>query len=130
MRETSLLEIRQAKRLDHLVDLASRDAGDVGLLHYRDGRLLAAAARLEEAGEVAAAAELRDRQLELAGPGRPGSRSVAVAVRQSLLRRTLAPGGTDQLAHLCLHQLLHDPAQRLAQVVEPLALEQLADDLL
>jgi hypothetical protein len=44
----------QAKRLDRLVELRGRDAGDVGLLHDRDQRLLRSPPRLEEAREVAA----------------------------------------------------------------------------
>jgi hypothetical protein len=42
---------------------------------------------------------------------------------EPLLRRTLAAGGSDQLRHLRLHQLLTDPGQRLAQEVEPFPLE-------
>ena len=38
--------------------------------------------------------------------------------------------GADQLADLHLHQLLHDPAQALAQKVDPVFLKQVADDLL
>src|SRR5207245_7035070 len=56
----------QPERLDHLVDLARRDAGNVRLLHHAHERLLTALARLKERGEVAAAPDLRDRQLELA----------------------------------------------------------------
>jgi hypothetical protein len=51
-------------------------------------------------------------------------------VRKALLRRPLAPARPDQLGHLRLHQLLADPAQRLTQEIEPLALEQVADNLL
>jgi len=46
------------------------------------------------------------------------------------LRCPLAAGGADQLRDLRLHQLLADPAQRLAQEVESFALEQVANDLL
>src|SRR6266545_2673347 len=120
----------QPQRLDHLVDLPGRHAGHIRLLHHRDQRLLRASARLEEAGEVRATPQLRDRQLELAGACRPCPRPVAVAVRQPLLRGALAAGGANQLRHLDLHQLLHHPGQRLAQEVEPLLLEQIADDLL
>jgi hypothetical protein len=119
----------QPERLDHLIDLARGNAGDVRLLHHAHQSLLAAPARLEAAREVRAAAELRDRQLELARPRRPTPRAVAVAVRQPL-RCALAPLGADQLRHLCLHQLLHDPGKRLAQEIQTLALEQVADDLL
>src|SRR5213078_4024610 len=95
-----------------------------------DERLLAAAARLEEAREVRTASELRDRQLELAGARLPRAWPVAVAVRQPLLRRPLAASGADQLRHLRLHQLLHHPRERLAQEIKPLPLAQVADDLL
>jgi hypothetical protein len=120
----------QPERLDHLIDLPGRDAGDVGLLHDRDECVLAAPARLEEAREVAAAPELRDRQLELAGTRRPRARPVTVAVREPLLQRPLATLGAYQLRHLHFHQLLHDPEQALLQEVEPLSLEQVADNLL
>jgi hypothetical protein len=55
---------------------------------------------------------------------------VAVAMREPLLRRPLAARGADQLRHLRLHQLLHHPGKRLAQKVDALTLEQVADDLL
>ena len=86
----------QPERLDDLVDLPRRDAGDIGLLHHRDERLLGTAARLEEAREVAAATDLRDRELDLARPGRPRPGPVAVAVGQPLLRRPLAVAGADE----------------------------------
>jgi len=87
----------------------------------------------EERAELerrAAPPELRDRQLELARPRLPRPRPIAIAVRKPLLRRPLTPASADQLADLSLHQLLHDPRQRLAQEVETLTLEQVADDLL
>ncbi len=120
----------EPERLDHLIDLARGDAGDIGLLHRAHERLLRAAARLEEARKVAAAPQLRDGELELAGTGVPRPRTVAVAMREPLLGYSLAAGGTDELRHLRLHQLLADPGQRFAQEVEPLPLEQVADDLI
>jgi hypothetical protein len=51
-------------------------------------------------------------------------------VGQPLCRDALAAGGPDQLGDLGFHQLLHDPAQRLAQEIEPFAFEQVANDLL
>ena len=119
----------QAQRLHHLVDLARGDAGDVGLLDHGDERLLRASARLEEAGEVAAAPDLGDRELDLACPRRPRPRPVAVSVREALLGRSLAAGGADELRHLRLHQLLADPDERLAQVVDTLPFKEVADDL-
>jgi hypothetical protein len=120
----------QPKRLDDLIDLPGRDAGDIGLLHHRDERLLRTATRLEERREVAAPTDLRDRKLDLARPRRPRPSPITVAMRQPLIRRPLTTRGTDELRHLCLHQLLHNPGQRLAQEIEPLLLHQVADDLL
>jgi hypothetical protein len=114
----------QPERLDQLVNLSRRDAAHVRLLDHADQCLLAAAARLEERRNVRAAPDLRNRQLDLAGACVPAARPVAVAMRQPL-RVALAVLGADHLRHLSLHQLLHDPPQRLAQKVDPLpALEQ------
>jgi hypothetical protein len=52
-----------------------------------------------------------------------------VAVRQPLLA-ALPALGADQLRHLRLHQLLHNPEKRLVHEIKPLALEQVAHDLL
>ena len=79
MRETSDFEIRSPSD-STTFDLARRDAGHVGLLDHGHERLLGPLARLEEAREVAALAQLRDRELELAGAGVPAAWSVAVAV--------------------------------------------------
>src|SRR5215203_4764123 len=94
------------------------------------GRSMSSTARLKERREVAAAADLRDRQLDLARPRRPRPRPIPVAMGQPLLGRPLAVPGPHQLGHLRLHQLLHDPGQRLTQEVEPVLLKQVADDLL
>lgn len=48
----------QPEALDELVDAASRDTADIGLLDESQQRLLRAPARLQEAREVAAAAQL------------------------------------------------------------------------
>ena len=79
MRETSDFETLRPSD-DDLVDLARRYPGHVGLLHDGHERLLGPLARLEERGEVAAAPELGDGELELAGAGVPAPRTVAVAV--------------------------------------------------
>jgi hypothetical protein len=50
-------------------------------------------------------------------------------LREALLGCPLAVGGADQIRDLGLHQLLADPGERLAQVVDPLPLEEVADDL-
>ncbi len=72
------------------VDLARTDAVDVGLLDDGHERLLRAAARLEEAGEVAAGAQPRDGELDLAGARLPGALAVAVSVRRALWRSSRA----------------------------------------
>src|SRR5205814_9851791 len=54
---------------------------------------------------------------------------IAISVRQPLLA-ALPVLGADQLADLHLHQLLHDPAQALAQKVDAVFLKQVANDLL
>ena len=89
----------QPERLDDLVDLARRDTGDVGLLDHRHQRLLGTLARLQEAREVAALADLRDLQLDLARPGVPAPRPIPVAMRRTILRATVAELCPDQLGH-------------------------------
>jgi hypothetical protein len=97
----------QPQALDELVDAAGRDAAHIRLLDHAHQRLLAALARLQKAGEVAALADLRDLQLDLARPGVPAPRAIAVAMRRAVLR-ALTVHGTDQLRNLGLHQLASD----------------------
>jgi len=68
-----------AERVDEVVDRARRHALDVGFLDHRGDRLLGQPARLEEGGEVAALAQLRDPQLDRPGAGLPDPVAVAVA---------------------------------------------------
>ena len=103
-------------RLDQVVDRAGRDALDVGLLDHRRQRLLGHAARLEEAGEVAALAQLGDAQLDRAGARLPVAVAIAVALDQPL-RALLAEAGAGQAAHLQLHQPLGGKADHLAQQI-------------
>ena len=51
-------------------------------------------------------------------------------MREPLLRRPLAASGANELRHLGLHQLLADPTQALAQHVDSLPFEEVADDLI
>ena len=117
-----------AELLDESVDLARGDAVDVGLLHDRDQRLLGAPARLQEAREVAPAAQLRDRQLDLAGPRLPRPRPITVAMRDPLAR-DLAELGADLRRDLGLHQLADQPRDALAHDIDVLAAHQLVDHL-
>ena len=93
--DLALGDAAHAHRLDQVVDRAGRDALDVGLLDHRGQRLLGHPARLEEAREVAALAQLRDAQLDRAGPGLPVAVAVAVALVEPLGAR-LAVAGAGQ----------------------------------
>jgi hypothetical protein len=100
----------QPEALDQLIHSARRDTTHVRLLDNRQQRPLGALARLQEAREVAALPDLRDPQLNLAGPRVPAPRPMAVAMRHAILS-PLAEPGTDLLGHLGLHELLDQPAQ-------------------
>jgi hypothetical protein len=119
----------QPQALDELIDTPRRDAAHVGLLHHADERLLAALARLQEAREVAALSDLRDLQLDLARPGVPPPRPIAVAMRRAVLG-ALTMRRADELGHLDLHQLTGDRLDRLADHVTVLLMQHPADDLL
>ena len=119
----------QPEALDELIDAPGRDAAHVGLLHHAHERLLAALAGLQEAREVAALADLRDLQLDLARARVPAPRPIPVAMRRSVLG-PLPVGGADQLGHLGLHQLPRDRPHRLADHVAVLLAQHLPDDLL
>ena len=114
---------------DQVVDLAGRDAVDVGLHHHPEQRLLASFPGLEEAREVALARALAwHRQLDLADPGRPGARPIAVAVGGPGLRH-LAPPGADLGGDLGLHQLPGDHRHRLPEEIGVLLDQGLGHDL-
>ena len=83
-RDLALGDAAHAHGLDQVIDRAGRDALDVGLLDHRGQRLLGHPPRLQEAGEVAALAQLGDAQLDRAGPGLPVAVAVAVALHQPL----------------------------------------------
>jgi hypothetical protein len=75
-----LAHAAQPELLHQPVDLAGGDPVDIGLLHHRDQRLLAAPARLQKAWEVRPSPQLGDGQLELADPGVPAAWPVAIAL--------------------------------------------------
>ena len=86
----------------------------IGFLYHCGQRLLAHPTRLEEAGEVAAAAQLRNVQFHRAGPGLPVAIAVAVALVGPVLA-ALAVSGAAQCVGLQLHQPLGGEADHLAQ---------------
>jgi len=115
--------------LDQAVDLAGRDAVDVGLHDDRDDRLLAGASRLQEAREVGLATALsRHGQLDLPDPGLPEALPVAVPMCGPVGAALAAPGA-DLGRDLGLHQLGGDHRHRLAQEVAVLGDQGLGDDL-
>src|SRR5215212_7135125 len=120
----------QPEALDQLVDPPGRDAADISLLDDGQQRLLGPPARLQDAREIAALADLRDLQLDLTGPSVPAPRPVAVAMRRPVLRPALTALGPDQLGHLDLHHLRGDRPDRLADHVGVLIEQHLPDDLL
>jgi hypothetical protein len=69
-----------AERLDQVVDLAGRDAVQVGLHDHREQRLVDPAPPFEQAGKERAGAQLRDPQLQVARGRRQRPRPGAVAL--------------------------------------------------
>jgi hypothetical protein len=87
---------------------------DVGFLDHRGQRLLRHASRLEEAREVAPAAQLGDAQLDRSSPCLP----VAVAISVSLIGSpgaALAGGRAAHRFRLQRHQAFGGEANHLAQ---------------
>jgi len=119
----------QPKPLDQLVDPAGRNAAHIRLLHHRQQRLLGPLPGLQEARKVAALAQLRDLQLQLAGPGVPAPGPVAIAVRRPILRTALPALRANQLGHLELHHLGGHGLDRLADHIGVLVAQYLTDDL-
>jgi hypothetical protein len=127
-RHLILRHARQAECLHQPVDLTGRHPVDVGLLDHCHQRLLAAAAGLQEAREVAALPQPWDGQLDRPHPGVPGPLPVAVAARHPVAA-ALAVAGASLLGDLGLHQLLRQPNHGLAQHVGVLIGQHLADQL-
>jgi hypothetical protein len=115
--DLALRDPGHAHRLGELVDRAGRDALDVGVLDHRRQRLLGHPARFQEAGEVAAAAQLRDAQLDRAGARLPDPVAVAVAVVDAL-GAALAMRRAGQALDLELHQALRGEADHLAHQLD------------
>jgi hypothetical protein len=106
---------------------------DVGL--HDDGveGQIDAPAGLEDRGEEAPTAQLRDGQVDVAGLGGEHPAAVPVALVGALLAALIAPGA-DQRGQLGLDQLLADETDRFSDQIEPFARledsEQLGQDRL
>src|SRR5690349_3298782 len=83
-RDLAAADALHAHGAHQVVHGARRDALDVGLLDHRRERLLGRPAGLQEGREVGAAPELRDPELDRAGPGLPVALAVAVALHQAV----------------------------------------------
>jgi hypothetical protein len=110
----------------HLLDTASRDAGQIGVGDHRHERLLGPPARLQQpVREVAALAQLRDRELDRADARVPVALAIAIAAVDPL-GAALAIGRTAERVDLSAHQRLgkllhHRPQQIRARLLELLA---------
>ena len=78
--DLALADAAHAERLHQIIHRARRDAVDVGFLDHGGQCLLGHEARLQEAGEVAAFAQLGDAQFDSAGAGLPITLAVAPAL--------------------------------------------------
>jgi hypothetical protein len=78
--------------------------------------LIDASARLENRREEAALAQLRDRQLEVAGLGREHTCAVSVALSEAAVGSFIR-GGADHLGRLGLDQLLRQPLGQLTHKI-------------
>jgi hypothetical protein len=122
--EPADLALRHAARahgLDEIVDRPCRDAMDVSLLDDGDERLLGRPSRLQEAREVAPLAQLRDRQVDPAGPRVPVPLAIAIALVLPE-RCPHALRGACQQFHLGIHDALGREGQHLAHQIRVCAL--------
>jgi hypothetical protein len=115
-RDLALGDAAHPHRLNEIVDRTGGDALHVSLLHHRGERLLGHSARLPEAGEVAAPAQLGDAQFDRPGAGLPIPLAVAVALDKAL-RALLAVAGTRYGFDFQLHQPLGCKSDHLAQQI-------------
>jgi hypothetical protein len=105
------------QRSDQTLDPSGRHAAHVGLADHLDERALGPPAGLEQpVGEVAALTQLRDGQVDRAGPGVPGPHPVAVAAVRAFIRALTVRRAADRvrlLAHHPLTEQLHHLSQQV-----------------
>ena len=98
---------RRAERLDEVVDLAGRHAVHVGLHHHREQGPIDPAAPLEDRREETPVAQLRDRQLHIAGLRRQQLRASPVALVRAALGAFVRTGA-DHLGCFRVDERLED----------------------
>src|SRR6266852_9519481 len=84
--DLALADRGDAERVDEILDPAGRHAQDIRLLDDREEGPLGAPPGLEQAREIRAVADPRDRQLKGAHPGVPAPIAVPVPTGQPVLR--------------------------------------------
>jgi hypothetical protein len=114
--DLALGDAGHAHRLHQIVHRTGRDALHVGFLHHGGERLLGHAARLQEAREVGALAQLGNAQFDRTGAGLPDPVAVAIALRQAF-GVLLAIGRPGLALDFQLHQALGGKADHLAQQI-------------
>ena len=102
--------------LDQVIDLAGRDAVQVGLHHHREQRLVDPAPALEQRGEERPAAELGDPQLQISRGRGQGPWSASVALSGPLIGAFPGPS-TNHAGQLGVDQRLVDRLGRSADPV-------------
>jgi hypothetical protein len=95
-----------------VIDRRGRDTVDVGLHHHRVHRLVDPPARLQDAREEAALAQLGDAQLDVTGLDRQQPRPGTVAFGHPAIG-ALIPSGTDLLGRFGLDQLFQHQLHRV-----------------
>ena len=116
-RHLGLGDALQPHRPGHVIDPPGRHPLHIALHDHRGQGPLGPPARLQQRREVAAGAQLGDRQLDRPDPGVPVPWPIPIAVGHPL-GAALAVLGADLGRHLDLHQRLGKGAHALAQEVD------------
>jgi hypothetical protein len=125
-RHLGLGDALDAERLDEVIHPAGGDAEQVALGDHGHQGTLGPATGLEQpVREVGAGPQLRDAQLDRAGPGVPVPLPVAVA-RVGALAAPLAVGGAAHRRGLGVHQGVHEHREHAPQQIDVGVLELLA----
>ena len=117
----------RAEGLDQVVDLAGRDAVQVGLHHHGEQRLVDPAAALEQRREERAGAQFWDPQLQVTRRRGQDPGAVPVSLRGPFVG-ALVRGGADRVGELRLDQGLVDRLHRSADTIADISdLERIQD---
>jgi hypothetical protein len=115
-----------AEGLDEILHPPRADPDHVRFLHHREEGAFGASPGFEQAREVAAIPDPRDRQVDRADAGIPAPLPVAVAAGQSSLRVSFAMGHAGDLGDLRFHHRLGEHPQAFSQEVHVPVTDRLA----